>query len=273
MRGSSFLSRVGIATLAGALLVTPALGQFIFNTGGLGWQQVTFSGSTSFAPGLPTQQNSTFTYGAGTWTSAVASTPASFNTHTGYNGLYGAPGFDVNQSHWVGTYPAATGGWSLFYYDFFVGAQPVSIGGIFSSDNTSYLFLDGMNQTGLAPTANTGPTNHGAGSFTVGVNAGDLQDNLLAYHPAANPAAPAQNSYNSTSSFFKGNIGSGSHRLWALVRNDITNPPDGNPLGFRLQFALNDGGGNQNPVPEPFTMALGAAGIGLALRRRMKKSK
>lgn len=135
--------------------------------------------------------------------------------------------------------------------------------GKWSSDNSSYLFLDNFSLLGLGGVNGSGSGSFGINSSTTG---------LLGYHTAADPdPSNDQMSYNLTSNFSL-TAGVGSHRLWALVRNDVVNPPAGNPLGFRLQFNPGDGGGNTTPVPEPFTMALGAAGIGLAVRRRLKKS-
>lgn len=270
MRGSSLLTRFGIAAVAAAFLATQASAQLAWNTGGSLWNQINFSAnSTSFSPGQPTTLASTFNYTNSSWSTATAAKPATFDAHLGYQSKYNAPGFDVNQSWWVGTHPSSTGGWSIFYYDFDVtGTSPVAASGKFSSDNSSYLFLDNFGLTGMTQNWGGSQTGSGTGSFSIN----SLTAGLLNYHTAADPdPSNDQMSYNLTSNFsFTANVG--QHRLWALVRNDVVNAPNDNPLGFRLQFNPGDGGGNTTPVPEPFTMALGAAGIGLAVRRRLKKS-
>lgn len=288
MRGNTFFGRVSIFALASALMVTPALGVIPeFNTGsGLtsGWQQLSFAQNHSwFMPTNPTTQASTFYWGGtgfntttpggiATKTWDIAGTPDmtgtghTWDSHLGYDNKYMGNPFDAGQSAWVGSYPYWKGGWSIFYYDFVVSNElGATANGFFSSDNSSYLFLDGFEKMGLGSDS---------GSFKIGEDASpeDLNANLLKYHEAIPAGEGNQVSYlhKSDFSFF---AGQGTHRIWALVRNDAINDPSGNPLGFRLQFNPSGGDGPLTPVPEPFTMALGAAGIGLALRRRMKKTK
>lgn len=69
--------------------------------------------------------------------------------------------------------------------------------------------------------------------------------------------------WNDSSGFSIGpsSLVSGMNLLQVKVSNET------GPFGARLEFGQVSG----EPVPEPFTIALGAAGIGLAMRRRMKK--
>lgn len=254
MRGTSVLRRVGLAVAFGATLVTPTFANTLV---GSGWQQVIFTDS-NFTPSLPSTNNSTFN-NVGSWTTQGV---AAYN-----NAAYTAPGFTA-ASQWVGASTYDQGGWSIFFFDFSV-ATPFTASGKFSSDNTSFLFLDNFMNGATLPGGGSIP---GSGSGAFSFNLNPATPGFLGYHPAQVPTDPNQNSFQTTSAFNIGPTAAGTHRLWAVVRNDTINQYENNPLAFRLEFDPGSGGGNTNVVPEPFTMALGAAGIGLAIRRRMKKS-
>lgn len=253
MKGTLIFGRLAVLGAASFALST---GASAFNTvvGGQ-WQQITFANS-SFSPNTPATWESDFT-NSGAWSTAPV---------VGHNeGVYlqNGGGF-TNASEWVGTAEYQRGGWSIFYLDFNLTAA-TAISGYFSSDNTSFLMVNNfLNGSTLSTNFNFSLDGNPAGGVTNG---------FLGYRPAQDPNNGNQNSYaTNPTSFTSDVLGVGNHRLWAVVRNDIVNQPEFNPLAFRLEFATNGGGGDMNPVPEPFTMALGAAGIGLAMRRRMKKS-
>lgn len=253
MRGFSLFRRAGLAVAIGAAMVTPT---FANTMGGGFWNQIVFDG-TSFDPNNPATSVSNF-HNTGNW---YTQTVQAYN-----NAAYTTSGFTA-ASEWVGSSTYQTGGWSIYYFDF-VMASTSALEGIFSSDNTSFLMLDNF-----APGIGSFGSG-GSSSFTIdGDPAGGTSAGFLGYRPAVDPNDGNQNSFQGVASTFTTAVlaqGS-SHRLWAIVRNDMVNPPSGNPNAFRLEFT-SGGGGNTTPVPEPFTMALGAAGIGLAVRRRLKKS-
>lgn len=250
MRGFSLLHRVGLAVAIGSAMVTPT---FANTMGGGFWNQIVFS-NTSFNPNNPATNISTF-HNTGSWYTQTVQT---YN-----NNAYTTTGFTPGVSEWVGSSTYQRGGWSIYYFDFTM-ATTSALSGVFSSDNTSFLMLD------FFPTDITASGAGGSSSFTI--DATVPSPGFLGYRPAVDPNNPNQNSFQGTATSFTSAVlaqGS-SHRMWAIVRNDNVNLPANNPNAFRLEFA--GGGGNTNPVPEPFTMALGAAGIGLAVRRRLKKS-
>ncbi len=243
MRGRNVLNRVCFAAAGFAVMVTPSFAYFggLYNTG----EGMTTPGHhTLGAVDSHWQRDggSVTTY----WNNAY-SPSNSFDVGGGVSFDY----LNANSgstSNWIGIVPFGQGVYTEFTLTFaasdFFGLSGVnndyslwSFGGIWSSDNASEIIFNGV---------------------SVATH-GDIPD----YY----------GSYKEASSFM---VGPGSFQanntLTVRVFNDPVTDPSGNPAAMRLAFTTFGGGGQSNPVPEPFTMALGAAGIGLAMRRRMKKS-
>ncbi len=135
---------------------------------------------------------------------------------------------NAGESEWLGTNQGSSNttyyltlAFDLTGYDL----NTVSFSGLWSSDNSSQLTLNGS-----LVASRPYPGWNGVSSFSVPSASGSL-------------------------------FNSGMNYLQIRVLNES------GPMAGRLEFSSVSG----SVVPEPFTMALGAAGIGLAMRRRMKK--
>lgn len=171
----------------------------------------------------------------GTSQNYLSSPQASLYSNVAYTASFSGP------SAWIGRPDAPANSTTWFTLVFNLDQSFIDSGLAlsfkWSSDNESYLYL---NNSAAAP------------GFT------DALDSL--------PYGVLGNySFHNTKTFVlstANGLVAGENVLQLAVRNDGATGGF-NPTAIRAEFT---------PVPEPFTMALGAGGIGLALRRRMKKT-
>ncbi|MCC7229839.1 MAG: PEP-CTERM sorting domain-containing protein [Fimbriimonadaceae bacterium] len=175
------------------------------------------------------------------WKIGTSQTDFATSANTYFNGAYTAP--FSGPSAWIGRDSASSTGTTWFTLDFNLDASfftnNYGLQVEWASDNDSYLFLNDAN-TSDGFTGNIGYHPFGsAGSYS-------FQITKTVFLSAANGLVV------------------GSNRIQFAVLNGGSAFGD-NPTAVRAEFSA-------APVPEPFTMVLGAAGIGLALRRRTKKA-
>lgn len=175
------------------------------------------------------------------WKIGTSQTDVATSASLYFNGAYSAP--FSGPSDWIGRTGASAIGTTWFTLDFNLDASFFTNNfGLqikWASDNDSYLFLNDAN------------TSDG---FTGN----------LGYHPFGSSGSY---SFEVTKTVFltaANGLVVGSNRIQFAVLNGGS-AFGNNPTAVRAEFSA-------APVPEPFTMVLGAAGIGLALRRRAKKA-
>lgn len=212
------------------------------------------SATLAFAIGAAVVTATPNLYNTGQGLAANGATDLNWSYSTSFAGVYssattythpnytGGGAFSAN-SNWIGftTAPAAQETWFKLDFDL-TGYQPstLSLSFIWSSDNDSDIFLNG-NTTSL------GFLNYGSGTV---------------------PDPYSFQTYRALTVTASEGLIAGQNSLYIRVRNGSQQGAGASPTAARLEFR--DFGGE--PVPEPFTLALGAAGIGLAITRRRKNS-